>query len=165
MTSQAIHTETRDALDETLAALLERARQRVLMFGARLELPVFNSAATHDLLASLVARRRQNQVHFIIGDERYFLSQNRRLLDLCRRFSSFIEGRILPDEFNTGDDLFVVIDDCGYLHQPRAEHPAAVAHFDNRARTAPLIRRFYDVWEFSIPITEVSVLGLGGPPA
>ena len=54
-----IQAKTREQIDEAVTAVLQTAQRRALILAPRLELPVFNTDATYDTLAGLVARDRQ----------------------------------------------------------------------------------------------------------
>ncbi len=159
-TTQIIHANSSEEINEAAAALLERAQQKILMFGPRLELPVFNTNATYELLAKLVAGGLHNQIRVLIGDEKFFLTRNRRLLQLCQRFSSYAQARRVPKEIDPAHDLFLVVDDRAYLHQAHFDTQVAVANLDARGRASLFVRRFAELLEHSEPVAEISTLGL-----
>lgn len=161
-TSQIIHANSSEEINEAAATLLTKASHKVLLLGLRLDLPVFNSTRTHDHLARLIAADRRNQIRILIADERSFLAHNRRLLQLCQRFSSYVKARRIPSDIDTAADLFIVVDDRAYLHQNHIDTPVAVANLDARGRATLFMRRFEELWGHSEPIAEISTLGLVG---
>ncbi len=161
-TSQIIHANSSEEINEAATTLLAQANRKVLLFGPRLDLPVFNHNDTYDHLAQLTAGDRHNQIRILIGDERFFLAHNRRLLQLCQRFSSYAKARRIPSEIDAGGDLFLVVDDRAYVHQRHFDTPIAVANLDARGRATLFTRRFEEAWEHSEPIAEISTLGLVG---
>jgi hypothetical protein len=161
-TSQIIHANSSGEINEAATTLLAQATRKVLLFGPRLDLPVFDSNDTYEHLARLVAGDRHNQIRVLIGDERFFLAHNRRLLQLCQRFSSYVKARRIPSEIDAAGDLFIVVDDHAYLHQSHFDTPVAVVNLDARGKATLFTRRFEELWEHSEPIAEISTLGLVG---
>ncbi len=142
--------------------LLAKANRNVLLLGPRLDLPVFNSKDTYDHLARLIASDRHSQIRILIGDERFFLTHNWRLLQLCQRFSSYVKAQRIPSEVDAAGELFAVVDDCAYLHQSHYDTPVAVANLNARGKATLFIRRFEGLWAHGEPIAEISTLGLVG---
>ncbi len=159
---QIIHANSSEEINEAATTLLAQANRKVLLFGPRLDLPVFNSNDTYEHLTRLIAGGRHNQIRILIGDERFFLAHNRRLLQLCQRFSSYIKARRIPSEINAVGDLFIVVDDRAYLHQSHFDTPVAVANLGARGRATLFTRRFEELWEQGEPIAEISTIGLVG---
>lgn len=161
-TSTIIHANSSEEINETVTTLLAQTNRKLLLFGPRLDLAVFNSNNTYDHLAQLIASNRHNQIRILIGDERFFLVHNRHLLQLCQRFSSYVKARRILPEVDVATELFIVVDDRAYLHQSHFDTPIAVANLDARGRAALFTRRFEELWEHSEPIAEISTLGLVG---
>jgi hypothetical protein len=161
-TSHIIHANSPEEIDRAVAKLLAQATRKILLLGPRLDLPVFNSNESYDLLAGFIADDRHNLIRILVGDERFFLSKNRRLVQLCQRFSSYVKARRIPPDSDVAGELIVVIDDHAYLHQNHYDTPIAVANLDARGRAVVLTRRFEDQWGHSEPVPEISTLGLVG---
>lgn len=160
--SSIMHANSPEEINEAAATVLARATRKVLVFGPRLELPVFNSNNAYDHLARLIAGDRHNHIRILIRDERFFLVHNRRLVQLCQRFTSYAKARKIPLELDTAGDLFIVVDDCAYLHQSHFDMPIAVANLEARGRATLFARRFEELWEHCEPVAEISTLGLIG---
>lgn len=161
-TSHIIHANSPEEINQAAATLIAHATRKILLLGPRLDLPVFNSNDTYDHLARLIAGDRHNQIRILIGEERFFLTHNRRLVQLCQRFSSYAKARAVPPENDMAGELVVVVDDRAYLHQSHYDTPVAVANLDARGRTTVFTKRFEELWERSEPIAEISTLGLVG---
>lgn len=158
--STILHAGDVQETDDAVVKILGEARRKVLLCGPRLDLPAFQSANTYNALARLIARDLHNRVYILVGDERYFLERNRRMLQMCRRFSSHVRARRMSTEMEAPSDLFVVIDDRAYLHQPHFDTPVAVANFDARGRARQFTQRFEELWAHAESISEISTLGL-----
>ncbi len=159
-TPTILHAGNPQELDEAVVTLLNQARRRVLICGQRLDPPVFRALKTCDSLARMIAQDLHNRVQVVVGEEKYFIERNRCLLELCRRFATHILARKMSSESEPLTDLFLVIDDRAYLHQPQIDTPVAVANLDARGRARQFAQRFEELWNHAEPISEISNLGL-----
>lgn len=161
-TSHIIHANSPEEIDQAIATLLAQATRKILLLGPRLDLPVFNSNESYDLLAGFIASDRHNHIRILVGDERFFLSKNRRLVQLCQHFSSYVKARQFPPDSDVAGELIVVVDERAYLHQSHYDTPIAVSNLDARGRATVFCKRFEEQWEHSEPVSEISTLGLAG---
>ncbi len=143
-----------------LQSLLAQARRRIDCYAPRLDLPVFASSAAAETLAHFVVASRQNRIRLLIGDERWFLRHNPRLVELARRFPSFMEVRRPPEELEMPDECFVVVDDAAHFQQPKLDDPRCILITGDRRGAARLQRRFDAEWELGEPLAELFTTGL-----
>ncbi|MFQ5546448.1 MAG: hypothetical protein ACE5FE_10745, partial [Acidiferrobacterales bacterium] len=134
--------------------------RKISVFAPTLEGDLFNTSQVIGVLASFTASHRGNLVRFLVEDADQSLHQNARVVGLCRRFSDFIEMHQV-DEDNTGlQEQFVIVDDCGYLHQPHLDRPGFRASTDDRSETRQFAIRYERMWERSQSMPGVHTLGL-----
>jgi predicted NACHT family NTPase len=151
---------SREEVRDFLVALLQQARRKISVFAPTLDGDLFNTSQVIDVLASFTAVHRGNLVRFLVEDADQSLHQNARVVGLCRRFSDFIQIHQV-DEDNTGlREQFVIVDDCGYLHQPHLDRPEFRASSDDRSETRQFIIRYERMWERSQSMPGVHTLGL-----
>lgn len=143
-----------------LVTLLQQARRKISVFAPTLEGDLFNTSRVISMLASFTASHRGNLVRFLVEDADQSLHQNARVVGLCRQFGDFIKMHQV-DEDNTGlQEQFVIVDDCGYLHQPHLDRPEFHASTDDRSKTRQFAIRYERMWERSQSMPGVHTLGL-----
>lgn len=147
-------------LDDATQKCFHQAERRLLVRAVRLELPYFRSVDMAGQVERLIAAGRHNRLQLLIEEASHFFRHNARLVDLCRRFSSYIEVRELAPEYSADKELFVVVDQSGFLHQPRIDIPRGVTNDDDPAAARKLMRRFEDVWQHAAPMAGIFTLGL-----
>jgi hypothetical protein len=151
---------SRDEVRDFLVTLLQQARRKISVFAPTLEHDLFNTSQVIGMLASFTACHRSNLVRFLVEDGDQSLHQNARVVGLCRRFSDFIKMHQV-DEDNTGlQEQFVIVDDCGYLHQPHLDRPGFRVSADDRSETRKFTIRYQRMWERSQSMPGVHTLGL-----
>jgi hypothetical protein len=83
-----------------------------------------------------------------------------RVIDLARKFSSYVKVRKLPPEYSDSAEVFIVADleHCLYL-QSAGSFPARYSrHSPGQARQ--LDHRFRKLWERSVQIAGLHPVGL-----
>lgn len=143
-----------------LVTLLQQARRKISVFAPTLDGDLFNTSQVIDVLASFTASHRGNLVRFLVEDADQSLHHNARVVGLSRRFSDFIKMHQV-DEDNIGlQEQFVIVDDCGYLHQPHLDRPEFHASTDDRSETGQFVIRYERMWERSQSMPGLHTLGL-----
>ncbi|MDH3670965.1 MAG: hypothetical protein OES46_07335 [Gammaproteobacteria bacterium] len=151
---------SRDEVRDFLVTLLQQARRKISVFAPTLEGDLFNTSPVISVLASFTTSHRGNLVRFLVEDADLSFHQNARVVGLCRRFSDFIKMHQV-DENNSGlQEQFVIVDDCGYLHQPHLDRPGFRASTDDRSETRQFAIRYERMWERSQSMPGVHTLGL-----
>ena len=143
-----------------LVTLLQQARSKISVFAPMLDADLFNTSRVIEVLASFTASHRGNLVRFLVEDADQSLHQNARVVGLSRRFGDFIKMHQV-DEDNIGiQEQFVIVDECGYLHQPHLERPEFRASTDEPSKTREFAIRYERMWERSQSMPGVHTLGL-----
>lgn len=148
-----------DDLDHMALALFRLARQQIRLRAPRLDWPVFGSKEFADEIGRIVKSELSNQVLLLIDDEEFFFHNNTRLLALCRRFSSFVKVRVVPEEYRE-PALVLLVDNLAFLHQARVDINYGIANLSAAGRVRTLSRQFNEIWERSAAPAELFTLGL-----
>lgn len=147
-------------IDAAVQTLFAHARRTILVRAVRLEPPYFRSAMMVTHFETLIAAGRHSRLQLLIEDAPHLFRYNSRLIELCRRFSSYIEIRQLAPEYAADKELFVVSDTTAFVHQPRIDVPRAVTADDAPGTAQKLARRFDDIWQHVEPMSGVFTIGL-----
>lgn len=150
----------RSEVSDFLAILVESATREIVVFAPRLDGTYFNNSRFARALASFAARHRQNLARIVIEDTEQALRDNDRLVGLCRRLSDFIHMQKVAEEHLGINEMFVVVDHRGYLHQQDTAKPDCVIHLHDGHEAVLLTRRFNELWDRSEPIVALRAAGL-----
>ena len=149
-----------DEVDRAVGALFSQARRCLVVRALRFEWPYLRSPSMQEQVERLVTGGLHNRIHLLVDDEQDFLRNWSRMLDLCRRFSSYVFARKLADEHRQDSAAFVVADELAVVHQPRADIPRGVVNMNTPGEARRLQHRFQDQWQYSKTIDELFTLGL-----
>jgi sugar-specific transcriptional regulator TrmB len=143
-----------------IGQLLEQAQRSILVFAPMLEPAFFSQSDVIERLASFAVAHRRNLARFLVEDATLSVQHNTRLAELSRRLSDFIKFQQVDQDHSSLREMYMVVDERAYLHQPELDKTDYVVAFDERRRARLLTHEFDRMWERSQPITEVHTLGL-----
>ena len=147
-------------VDEAIRKMFCQAQHFLYVRAPRLDFPFFKSRDLLPSVTGLIRGDQRNHIYFLIDDEFHFLNTNTRLIELARKFSSYVKIHKLPEEYADTAEVFIVADRDCYLHMASPHQYPATAGSDMSARTRQLEYRFKQLWEKSERIPELSTLGI-----
>ena len=151
---------SRDDIRDAVAALIGLARRDIIVFSPQMESFFFNGSQLGQMFASFAARHRNNRARLLVEDAAQVLRDNDRLVGLCRRVTEFIQLRQVGDEHRGLREMFVIVDDVSYMHQPDITEPECIVEPSGRKYSADARRRFDLMWDRSEPLNGLYVAGL-----
>ncbi len=154
------HVHGRVEAQEVIAEMLAHARHKISVFAPTLDDYLFNTSRVAEALASFAAAGRNNMARFLIEDVDRSLHHNGRVIEMCRRLADFIKVREVDEDHTGLREMFLVIDDNSYLHQPDMVKPDYIAGFDTRGEAKRFTTRYERMWERSHSISAIHTLGL-----
>ena len=152
--------ESPKAVDKAVEQLCREAAHSLKVRAPRLEFPFFRTTGITTAVTPLITGDRRNQIQILIDDEQHFLDSGNRVIDLARKFSSYVEVRKLPAEYSQSGEIFIVADleHCLYLKSAGSFPARYSRHSPGQARQ--LDHRFRKMWERSEHIAALHPVGL-----
>ena len=147
-------------IDFVIRRYFELARRRLVLRAVRLEFAVFYSAELAAAIGAFIRAQTRNQLLLLLEDDVHFLRQHPRLIELARRYSSYITVRRVTPDYVEGQELYLVADEVAWLRQPRIDRKQLTANPNGGAVARRLARQFAEVWEHSDAMPEIFTLGL-----
>lgn len=159
-TAGRVHISGRAEAVRFVAQLFEHAQRSILVFAPILEPVLFNHNNVLEPLASFAVAHRRNLARILVEDATLSVQHNHRLAELSRRFSDFVKFQRVDEGHSSLREMYLVVDERAYLHQPELDKAEYSAALDDRRGARLLSREFERMWDRSQPITEVHTLGL-----
>lgn len=157
---QRLRLDDDTAINEGIERMFLACRSSLVVRARRLDFDFYYSEAFTESCRSIVARDLRNELLFLVEDEKFIMKVNARLVALARQFSSYVKIRVIPEEYIERQEMFIVSDAAGYLHQPHIDQPRAFLDFADRGAARQLSLRFDDLWQRSAPPGELFTAGL-----
>ncbi|MGA0587338.1 hypothetical protein ACO2Q2_09465 [Dyella sp. KRB-257] len=121
----------------------------------------FASPAELEQIRRIATSGRGARIRLLLHDPGAALRDGHRLLALVQRLSSVIQVRRPVDEIDLAQRAGWLLNDAGgYLFLPEYDRPPGRAARRDRAGQAPLAQQFDEIWERSVPATELQALDL-----
>ena len=113
-------------------------------------------------LTRFMHEHEHNVFRLLCSETRHLREKGGSLIELARRFSSFIKLRQVPEEYRPVTEQFILSDDNASLRQHDFTAPGYFASFNDRATVRPLHNRFEELWQRSAAVPGIHVTGLSG---
>lgn len=114
------------------------------------------------LLSEFITQHQQNRVRYLCSESSRLHERGARLVELARRFSTFIKLRQIPDDLKPVTEQCLLIDDIGSLHQQDYNLASYYVSVDDRVRNRRHSRHFDDLWQRAGSVPGIHVTGLPG---
>ncbi len=148
------------AINECIERMFLACRSSIRVRARRLDYDFYFSQAFTECCQSIVARNMRNELLFLVEDEKFVIKANVRVVALARQFSSYVKVRVIPETLVKDQEMFIVADDTGYLHQPGIDIPRGFMHPSDPGNAHRLGRHFKDLWDRSEQPAELFATGL-----
>ncbi len=139
--------------------LLARARRTLRIFDRELAAS-FDSPARHELLRAFLSRDRQARLQIVVHDAGTVHRNCPRLLGLLRSHAHAIAIHATEAEAKHASDPMTIVDDVHHLHRFHYDGWRALLALDDPQGTHPLLQRFAEIWDASVPAVSATTLGL-----
>ena len=158
--SNSFPVNTRLEVSETSARILSEARRSINILVYDYDDVLLPSTNISELISSFVRQHEKNRFRYLCSESDLLRDRGSKLIQLARRFSSFIKLRQLPDGLKSAHEQFIVVDESLSMQtQDRLSHNY-YAHLNERARARKLNNHFEELWQRSSAIPGVHVTGL-----
>ena len=148
---------------ENLDASRELARsatRTIAIFTRDLDPVIFNDLEFLDACKEMVLGTRFAKLRILLIDNARSVKEGSRMLELCRRLSSFMEIRKPHEDFHDLTEAFTIIDEQGILYRKLADRWEGFADLNDQALAREKLRLFDRIWEKSQVDTETRRLGI-----
>jgi len=152
--------ERKSELCAVTRALASQARHTLLMHIEDLDPAVYDQEPFVDALGRLARSHSKARIWILIQNARRAVQRGGRLIELSRRLSTYIQFRRPGPEYRDFHESFMLVDNCGYLHQPNPGRFEASANFHDPGKVIDWEKYFMEVWTRSEPDPEIRRLHL-----
>ncbi len=139
--------------------LLAQTRRSVRILAPHLDLALLNREPVSRALANLTRVSRFTDIRILFCDSMLALKHGHRLIELARRFPSYIGLRLLPLEQRDVRDAWLLCDDTALLWRPdHHRYDNGLLESPNLDRSQKLLRDFDGWWERAQPDPDMRQL-------
>ncbi len=154
-TGQVAYFETRHENRELAVTLAKQAKHTLRILTHDLESAIYENASFIQAVTQLVTRSRHSKVYILVKDSSQAIIHGHRLIELSRKFSSYIHLHNPSKEDKSFLNAFLVADESGYLYRQNATRHEGTANLHDPFRARELREIFDDLWGRSRPDPEM----------
>lgn len=152
--------ETLEEFRAALDAMAPQAKRHIKIFTQELEPSFYDRSDFLDLLTPLFKDQRGFSVSILLKDPNKAAKLGHRLAELQKRLPTRCEIRSLPREYEEMTDEYMLVDDIGMIKRFALGNMRGHCEFRSVPDAVKYAREFNDIWERSMPCTELRRLAL-----
>lgn len=145
---------------EGFSTLLGLARRDLRIFDPDLSQFDINSAAQIALLNRFLRESLARRVLIALHDAQHVRRRCPRLLSLLGSYTNRISINLTEGEAAKVQDCFVLADGAHLLRRPVTAQARGVLVIDDPKECQPMLERFGEIWESSVPGVSANTTGL-----
>ncbi|NOY16615.1 MAG: hypothetical protein GXP23_06770 [Gammaproteobacteria bacterium] len=151
---------TREQVSETSTRLFQEASRSINILLYDYDEVLLPTNKIGDLLSMFIRQHEHCRFQYLCSENDILRERGGKLIQLARKFSTFIKLRQLPDGLKPIQEQFIVID--GNTSMLTRDHRSYdyYAHLNDRARAHKLNNHFEELWQRSEPVPGIHVTGL-----
>lgn len=152
--------ETGNENREAALELARSARRTIAIFTRDLDPVIYDDREFMDACKDVVLGTRFAKLRILVCDTGRAVKEGSRMMEMCRRLSSFMEIRRVHEDFQDITETFIVVDEHGLLYRKLADRWEGFADLDDPGQAREKLRLFDRIWEKSQVDTETRSLGI-----
>lgn len=151
---------TRQHISDTSCDLISQANRSINIMLYDYDDILFPVTRVDELLSSFIRQHERSRFHYLCSESDILRERGGKLIQLARRFSTFITLRQLPDDLKPIREQFITIDGESCMQTQDHRSYDYYANINNRARTLQLNNHFDALWQRSSAVAGIHVTGL-----
>ena len=150
----AISSDVRNAVTDVARS----ASRSLSIFTQDLEPEVYDRIEFLDCIKNLILTHKFARVRILLKDPLRTTKEGHRLVELARRFSTFIEVRIVQADYGQHREAFLLADQSGLVYRIDASRWEGIADTNSPRITQRYMEFFDRVWDVSSVAQELRAL-------
>jgi hypothetical protein len=157
---EAFRITTRTEVSETSCELIQSASRTIDILVHDYDEILLPNSEIGGLLPEFFLAHRQNRFRYLCSESDLLHDRGRNLVELARKYSTFIKLRQIPEHLNSARLQFLVTDSkASMVTRTPGSHDYFVDKND-RARARKLENQFEELWQRANSIPGIHVTGL-----
>ena len=139
-------------------SLISQARRTIDLFTHNLDPRILDTPEIASAISNFVKVSPNSRLRILLCDPTLVVKQGHRLIELSRKFSSFISIRQTHEEYISTPFSFLISDETALLFRPHANEYNAIVNYDTKHDCRHHLDFFNEVWQRSEPVSEIRQL-------
>ncbi|MFK7888620.1 MAG: hypothetical protein AB8G16_17310 [Gammaproteobacteria bacterium] len=152
--------DTSDDARNALYDVARAGRRSICLFTPDLEPEQFSRLEFMDIIKNLILTHKFARVRVLVKSPMRCVREGHRLVELARRFSSFLEIREVHSDYRGRADTFLVADQNAVIYRANASRFEGIADTHSPTIALHYLEFFETAWNRSTASTELRQLHL-----
>ncbi|MCP4273042.1 MAG: hypothetical protein GY781_13960 [Gammaproteobacteria bacterium] len=155
---QPLHARTAKTNTSAVLSMINQARQTVDLFTHNLDPSILDNTEISKAIMDFIKISKNSRLRILICNPNVANQHGHRLIELSRKFSSFISIRETNAEYKSKPCSFLIIDGRAMIYRPHANEYNAMIDFRSGQESRKNTELFNEIWERSEPISKIRQL-------
>jgi len=138
--------------------LISSARLQIDLFSNNLDPQTLDHEEIIDAIIAFIKISPRSRLRILIVDASTIISKGHRIIELYRKFSSYIEIRGVCEEFQSSAFSFLLTDQHSLLYRPISSRWEALLTLNQKRMCRDRQAFFNHVWQHSQPLSKLRQL-------
>ncbi|PCJ48510.1 MAG: hypothetical protein COA74_08950 [Gammaproteobacteria bacterium] len=139
-------------------SLITQARHSIELFSHNLDPRILDSNEIADAIKQFVKISPRSHLRILLADPSLAIKQGHCLVELSRKFSSFISIRKTNEDYQSSVFSFLMVDGKAIVYRPVATDYSAIINYSAQYECRQQLEFFNTVWNCSTPLSEIRQL-------
>jgi len=150
----------RNAVANTSAAMsmISQARQNIDLFTRNLDPSILDNNDISEAIMAFIKISSNSRLRILLSDPYVAVQHGHRLIEMSRKFPSFVSIRETNEEYKSKPCSFMIVDGRAMVYRPHADEYKAMIHFRAGQESRRNAELFNEIWERSEPVSEIRQL-------
>ncbi|MFT6732165.1 MAG: hypothetical protein ACJAS9_000341 [Polaribacter sp.] len=158
--SAPLHIQNFESLKQATLNLFRQSKRIIQIYSFSLDKRILNNREIELTLTKLLRSSRNAKIQCLIYDEKELQGVDHRIVSLAQRFTSFIEIRVIPENFKKTISGFYLVDKKFMIYRSNREKYEALQFNQRQIELKDKLNYFEDVWQQSRPASFLRALHL-----
>ncbi len=155
---QPLHARTAATNTSAVLSMINQARQTVDLFTHNLDPSILNNTEIAEAILAFIKISSYSRLRILLCDPKVATQHGHRIIDLSRKFSTFISIRKTHAEYKSKPCSFLIIDERAMIFRPHADEYKSMVDFRSGQESRRNTDLFNEIWDRSEPVSEIRQL-------
>ncbi len=148
------------SLKQATLELFRKSKRLIQIHSFSLDKRILSNREIELSITQLIRSSRKAKVQCLIYDEKELQGFDHRIVSLAQRFTSFIEIKIIPNDYKNTISGFYLVDQQFMLYRSNREKYEAIQFNQRQIEVKDKVKYFEDIWQQSRPASFLRSLHL-----
>ena len=150
-----LKTDNSKANSSAALSLITQSRRTIDIFTHNLDPRILDTAEIAEAMINFIKISQHSKIRILLGDPTNLVKSRHRLVELSRKFSSFISIRRTNPEYLSATYNLFIADKKAFIYRPSSYEYYGIVNYNANYDCKQHLERYNEIWERSEPAIEL----------